>query len=164
MNNNCIVVADGSRARFFCLEDVPSPETQGGPYLTEVKGLINPEKEAHEAQLFSDSKNGGNRTNGHGVHGYDDHREGHLIEIDRRFARSIAEAAAKLARKQGARGMVLVAPNRTIGMLRAEFEPLLRNGMTIHELQKDLSKLSADKLQELLAREKLVPKRNSPMS
>lgn len=164
MNNHCIVVADGSRARFFCLEDVPAPEIQGGPNLTEVNDLVNPEKEAHESQLFSDSKSGGNRTNGQGVHGYEDHRERQLAEHDRRFAKSVAETAAELARKHGANKLLLVARDRTLGMLRDEFEALERSGMQVNELHKDLSKLSANELQEVLAKEKLVPKRASPLS
>ena len=164
MSNNCIVVADGSRARFFCLEDVPSPETQSGPNLTEVNDLINPEKEARDSELFSDSKNGGNRTNGHGVHGYEDHRQRHETENDRRFAKSIAETAAQLARKHGANGVVLVAQHHTLGMLRSEFESLSRTGMTIHEFHKDLSKLPVSKLQDVLAKERLIPKRRGPLS
>lgn len=163
MNNNCVVVADGARARFFCLEDTPSPETESGPNLTEIKGLINPEKEAKETDLWSDSKSGGNRTNGHGMHAYDDHRGRHEEENDRRFARSIAEAAMQMAKKHKAGGLVLVAQKRTLGYLRNEIDSLRSNGMQVHELAKDLSKLPPLELQEHLAKENLVPKRRGPM-
>ncbi len=165
MNHNCVVVAGGTRARFFKLQEAEFPEVEPGPNLLEVNDLIDPQRQAHDGQLWSEAKSGRNRgPNGGPAHGYDDHRSQHEDEFERRFARSVAEETARLAREQKARNVVLVAQKRILGFLRHELESLARAGITIRELPKDLSKLSPHELHEHLAREKLVPKRRRPMS
>ncbi len=163
MQQNCVVVAGGARARFFTLEEVEFPEMQSGPNLCEVNDLINPEKEAAAGELWSDSKSGRNRGgSGGGAHGYDDHRTQHEDEFERRFARDIAREAARLIDKSSTRQLVLVAQKRILGFLRNELDALIKAGVEIHELAKDLSKLSPLELHEHLAREHLIPQRRTP--
>lgn len=161
MQHNCVVVAGGSRARFFTLEDVEVPEMQSGPNLCEVNDLISTEMDAAGNELWSDTKSGRNR-GGNGAHGYDDHRSQHESEFERRFARDIARETARLLRDNSTRQVVLVAQKRTLGYLRNELETLLRSGVEIKELAKDLSKLSPLELHEHLARERLLPQRRTP--
>jgi hypothetical protein len=47
-------------------------------------------------------------------------------------------------------------------MLRNELDPLIKSGIAIQELAKDLTKLAPLELQAHLAREALVPARKSP--
>jgi protein required for attachment to host cells len=162
MNQNCVVVAGGTRARFFTLEQPQYPEMESGPNLREVNDLINPEGEMHDNQLWSDTKSGRNRGKGGAAHGYDDHRTQHEDEFDRRFVRTIAREAADLARASSAQNLVLVAQKRILGMLRNELDPLIKSGIAIQELAKDLTKLPALELQAHLAREALVPARKTP--
>jgi len=163
MQQNCVVVAGGARARFFTLKEVEFPEMQSGPNLCEVTDLVNPEQEAQGSDLWSNSKSGGNRGNaGGGTHGYDDHRAQHEDEYERRFARNIAREAARLIEQSSTRQLVLVAQKRILGFLRHELNALSKAGVEIRELAKDLSKLSTLELHEHLARERLIPQRRSP--
>lgn len=163
MQQNCVVVAGGSRARFFTLEEVEFPGMQSGPNLCEVTDLVNPEQEAQGSELWSNTKAGRNRGNaGGGTHGYDDHRSQHEDEYERRFAREIAREAARLIAKNSTRQLVLVAQKRVLGFLRSELDTLIKAGVDVRELAKDLSKLSPLELHEHLAREHLIPQRRLP--
>ena len=53
MSEYCVVVADGTRARFFTLEAAQFPEMESGPNLIEKKDLINPETETAGRELSS---------------------------------------------------------------------------------------------------------------
>lgn len=164
MQHNCVVVAGGSRARFFTLEDVEYPEMQSGPNLCEVNDLVNLEKETHGSELWSDNKSGRNRGGNGAAHGYDDHRSQHQDEFERRFARDVAREAARLMSGNSTRQLVLVAQKRILGFLRNELDTLIKAGVEIKELAKDLSKLSPLELHEHLAREQLLPQRRTPLS
>ncbi|MDV3238825.1 MAG: host attachment protein [Gammaproteobacteria bacterium] len=163
MNHNCVVVAGGSRARFFTLRDAEFPEMESGPNLCEVADLVNPENELPGSDLWTNLKSGRNRGGGGSpAHGYDDHRSQHEDEIDRRFARNIAREASRLIQANATRELVLVAQKRVLGFLRNELNGLAKAGVEIRELAKDLSKLSPLELHEHLARERLIPERRSP--
>ena len=163
MQQNCVVVAGGARARFFTLEEVEFPEMQSVPNLCEVNDLVNPEQGAQGNDLWSSSKSGRNRGGaGGGTHGYDDHRTQHEDEFERRFARNIAREATRLIEQSSTRQLVLVAQKRILGFLRNELDTLIKAGVEVRELAKDLSKLSPLELHEHLARERLIPQRRSP--
>lgn len=165
MSHDCIVVADGARARFFTLQEAEHPEIQSSPNLIEVRDLIQPEKEIHDGELWSETRTGRNRGgNGGPSHGYDDHRSQHLEEYERRFARSVAEEAASLARRVDTRHIILVAHKRMLGILRNCMDPLVKAGVEVREVAKDLSKLNPLELHEHLAREQLIPRRRTPIS
>lgn len=160
MYQYCVVVANGARARFFTLEDVEQPELQSGPNLVEKMDLHNPEKELHDSEIYSDSKSGGNRSRGGQSHGYDDHRNQHSEEQEKRFANSIADECARFAQNTH-RDIVLVSQKRMLGHLRKALETRIK-GLQTQELAKDLSKLNPIELHEHLARNKLIPERKAP--
>ncbi len=161
--NYCIVVADGSRARFFTLERPEIPEFEGGPDLTEHRDLVNPEKEQRSRQIFSNLKSGRNQAHGNGPgHGYDDHRGRHEGEFVRRFARRLVGEIATFAGEQRVDQLVLVADPRMLGVLRDELGSGLPAGMHITEFTRDLSSLSAPSIHARLATEGLVPAREAP--
>lgn len=163
MSHNCVVVAGGSRARFFTLREPEFPEMESGPNLHEVADLVNPEKDLPGSDLWTNLKSGRNRGGGGSpAHGYNDHRDQHQDELDRRFARNIARECSRLIQDHSTRGLVLVAQKRVLGFLRNELDGLVKAGVEIHELAKDLSKLSPLELHEHLARERLIPERRSP--
>lgn len=163
MHNNYVVVAGGSRARFFTLQDVEFPEMQSGPNLCEINDLVNVENESSGNELWSNTKSGRNRGGGGSpAHGYDDHRSQHEDEFERRFARDIARETAKMLHQSSTKQLVLVAQKRILGFLRNELDTLIKAGVEIKELAKDLSKLSPLELHEHLARERLIPERRSP--
>ena len=164
MNRDCVVVADGARARFFTLREADHPELESSPNLIEVNDLVQPEKELHNGELWAESRPSRSRgRNGGPAHGFDDHRNEHTEEQDRRFARSVAEEAARLALRQQTRNVILVAQKRMLGLLRECMDPLAKAGVEVRELAKDLSKLHPLELHEHLAREQLIPRRRTPV-
>ncbi len=163
MSHDCIIVADSARARFFTLTPAANPDTDYSPNLVEVDDLIQAEKEASQGSLWSDHHSGRNRgKNGGSSHRYDDHRAQHSEELDRRFARDVAQVAANMARRKKTHNVVLVAEKRMLGILRSTLDPVIKTGVSIRELAKDLSKLNPLELHEHLAREQLIPPRRSP--
>jgi len=158
MSEYCVVVADAARARFFTLEPAQDPETESGPRLREHKVLVNPEREAHGRDVFRDTRSGSNRAGGGGpAHGYDDHREQHEQEFERRFARLVAAEAESLSHACGASRLILAAPPRMLGFLRRDVEALARGGMQIREAASNLTKLAPHDIQSHLAKDRLLP-------
>ena len=161
MSNYCVVVAGGGEARFFTLEGSELPELESGPSLVEHEVLINPEKGMHGGELWSDDKSGRNRGPS-GAHGYDDHREQHAEELLRRFAHSVAGKCAEVVQRSGAKHLVLVAEKHMLGHLRKHLEGALKDGVSIRESAKELSRLPAAELHAHLAKEALLPERKGP--
>ncbi len=159
MSRYCVVVAEGSRARFFTVENPELPELQSGPDLVERKTMTNPDHQAHGEQLLADSRTGRNRTAKGPAHGYDDHREDYDAECERRFAREIAQELDTMARANGTRRVVLCAEKRMLGFLRPRLENAIPRGVDLHEVPKDLAKLSPRKLHERLASDGHIPRR-----
>lgn len=160
MNNYCVVVADGARARFFLLESEKTA-AKGGPNLVEKNGLVNAEAELAGKDLFSDNKSGRNiSSGGGGAHGYDDHRDRQIEEHERRFAKQIAETALRVAGEQKSKHLVLVADKRMLGHLRGAMTVPPTTGLEVSEVAKNLTKLAPQELHEHLAGEQLLPRRH----
>ncbi|HSI21422.1 MAG TPA: host attachment protein [Methylophilaceae bacterium] len=161
MLNIIVVVANGSRARFFSLQNAETPEYESSPRMVEHETLVNPEQAAAGKDLWTDTRSGSNRGGGGGgVHRYDDHREQHRVEYERRFVQSVAGETAALARTAGAVRVVVTADNRMLGMLRGELHR--NNGFELKEVAKDYSKFSVHELHEQLASMNLIPARRKP--
>lgn len=164
MTNNCVIVAGGNKARFFALQDVETPELESGPNLRELTGMVNSDRQLPDQVQWSDNKSGRNRTRQGATHGYDDHRSQHADEYERRFARDVATEAARVAREENAARVVLVAQKRMLGFLRDHLDPLVKTGVQVQELAKDLHKLSPRDLHEHLANAALLPRRQAPLA
>ena len=162
MSDYCVVTVDGVRARFFCLEPVGQPAVESGPNLVEHRdALINTELELSGRELWSDTKTGSNAANGM-AHGYYDHRNQHTEEFKRRFAKQVADEAVQIAQRQGAKKLIVAAEKQMLGYLRNVLHVSPKAGYEVHELAKDLSRLSPQDLQGHLAAEGLVPLRQRP--
>jgi protein required for attachment to host cells len=162
MSDYCVVVADGARARLFSVQEGGIGE--GGPTLVEHAGLSNAEAEVAGKDLFSDEKSGRNDApGGGGAHGYDDHRDRHRDENERRFARDIAAAAADALRREAAARLVLAADPRMMGHLREALSATAVD-MKVSEVQKDLTKFSVHEVQEHLAAAGVLPAREGEPS
>jgi len=93
------------------------------------------------------------------------HLRGHRMTADeykRRFARSVAQQTAQLVQTNGARNVILVAQKRMLGLLRGEFDALVKNDVSVSTVAKDLSKLTPQEVHRYLAKEQLVPPRKNP--
>lgn len=163
MSDYCVVVTGGARARFFTLEPVEFPELESGPRLCTCGELLNPEKEMRERELYSDSKTGrGRAPHGGPAHGYDDRRSRREDNVDRRFAREILKEVRRLAAAKHARNIVLVAGNPMLGCLRQELDIILKHGVTVNNVAKDMTKFSPARIHEHLARQNMIPAKRKP--
>ncbi|RMD70735.1 MAG: host attachment protein [Gammaproteobacteria bacterium] len=163
MSEYCVVVADGAKARFLTLEPAQVPEVESSPRLVERGDLVNPEKELPDRELYSDPKAGRNRSPlGGPAHGYDDHRAHHNDEYERRFAKQVASRAVQCAQEHNTRYVVIAAQPRMLGFLRKEIDILLKNGMEVREVAKDVTWQTPTKIHEILAREEAIPPSRPP--
>jgi protein required for attachment to host cells len=155
MNRYLIVVADGARARFFTADF-----STGGTAvrLAEHEDLLNPERSLRGRDEFSNLKSGRNRAPPRGpAHGYDDHRLRHREELERRFARSIAEASARVVRREKPSCFVVVAEPRLLGMLRSAFEAALPPTLPRTEVAHDLSWHALPNIRAELEKQGVLP-------
>lgn len=159
MSRYCIVVAEGSKARFFTVEPAEIPEMETGPHLIEHKQIENPEHQAHADHLWTD-RMGRNRSVGMRGHRYDDHRVQRTDEMERRFAREITRELDHMARGNGTRHVVVCAEKRMLGFLRRDLDRAVPEGAELHEVAKDLAKLTPRQLHDHLARDGHLPARS----
>lgn len=147
----CILVADRARARFFVLGTPPEHRPADAARLLELETLVDPEGELTGKDLFSDSHSGTNHAGSGASYEYDDHRERHRREVERRFAKRVALAAADFARNHGAEKLVLAAEPQMLGMLRPILPTALPKGVTLFELARDLSWHTPEHIQSTLS-------------
>jgi protein required for attachment to host cells len=149
----CVVVGDRSRARLFV--SVPAPErlgaTAGGSDLLEVEALTDPEGELKDGELFS-TRGGSNRSPHGAKFGYDDHRQRHRDEEERRFARRVADAVLARFRSEEAARLVVAVEPRLLGLLRRELKGKLQAGVEVIEVAKDFSWHDAAHVRDALLR------------
>lgn len=160
MSDYCVVVADGSGARFFTVEAPEVPGVEPGPNLVEQQDMDNPEATASGRETWTDVKSGRNTARAGGpAHGYDDHRDSHEEEFSRRFAKRVAECSVEIAQQHEVKHLVLVASNRMLGLLREAVEIPPGRSIELHDLAKDLVHLNATEIHEHLGGAGLIPPR-----
>lgn len=127
----CIAVVDAARARLFTFEREAVVEGLRERFL-EVTDLVNPRR-------------------------HDAHRAAHLVALDAAFAREVvAELGALLRATECVRVIVCASP-KMLGVLREALEVLPCDRLTIAELARDLSRLSAPQIREHLVDYELLP-------
>ena len=159
MNQSVIAVIDGTRARFFALEQAALPEYESGPNLVEKECLANSAKELQGKELWANAKTGRNRGSGSQAHGYDDHRSKHVGEFERSFAKEVVTKIIDLTHTCQCQQVILVAEPQILGFVREALTPLTPKNLKIEELAKDLCKLKPLELHEYLADKELLPAR-----
>ncbi len=155
----CVVVANGSRARFFYLKRPEFTELNARPRLVERGEISEPELQERAQDLWTE-RTGMNRGAGSGSHSYDDHRNQHQAEFEKRFAKQIADHAIKLIRSSGSNSIVICGVQRQLPLLKNMLESKL-NGVHIQQLAKDLLKLDTHTLYDHLHKEGLLPPQNA---
>lgn len=163
MSKYTVVVADALRARFFALQDSLTPEIESSPRLVEQKCLVNPEKTKPGSPRQGNPTSGRNRASSGGSYAFDDHRGKHELDELRRFTTLVVKEALKQSHKEDAHSMVLVAGKRTLGLIRESLATIKTNGLAIRELDRDLTADPPNKIQELLAKQKLIPAMQKPV-
>jgi protein required for attachment to host cells len=158
ISNVCIIVADGGRGRLFSVvEDASGPDGVG---LVERESLVNPDYRAHGADSPGRTKSEQvtNRQAGD-VHPIDARRDQHRLELERRFAREIAQRVAQFTKAWAHGSVVLVAEPRLLGLLREPLHRALHPAVELKELAKDYSRLTASELRDHLALNRMIPAR-----
>jgi protein required for attachment to host cells len=117
----------------------PAHRPRDAERLLELETLVEPEGELTGRELFSDARSGTNHAASGATYEYDDHRERHRREIERRFAKRVALAAGEFARAHGAQKLVLAAEPQMLGMLRQVLPSSLPREVSLFELARDLS-------------------------
>ncbi len=150
----CVVVADRSRARLFI--SVPSAPRAGvephGHELFELEALTDPDGELTGKQLFSSLRSGSNRSPHGATFEYDDHREGHRSEEERRFAKRIANALQGRLRTERPDKLILAIEPQLLGLLREALNGQWERSLEVVEVAKDLSWHTPSHVQEALER------------
>jgi protein required for attachment to host cells len=157
MSEYCVVVAGSTETRIFTLEPAEIPEIQSGPNLVERTALIGPQQQNHEARPGIERRR--SRVANGQVHSYDDGGENHDREATRKFARDIVSAVERTVNRNGLQHVVLCADRRMLGVLRPTLNGNLANQVAVHEVPKDLGKLSCHELHDKLSRTGYLPHR-----
>jgi protein required for attachment to host cells len=128
-----VLVADGARARLF----VTAPENAGLlPALDqEFVGTNLPSR-----QLGSDRPGRAYNSQGAGRHAMQPPTDPHRYE-ERAFAREVAAVLDEACDRAAFDNLIVVAPPKALGDLRAEFSDAVRKRITA-ELPKDLTKIA----------------------
>src|SRR5437762_2350966 len=93
MYRACIAIVDATRARLFTFERSTEPDAMREA-LHEHIDLVNPARR-HPGELFADRRPGSNRTGGL-QSTFDDHRRGHIDNLDAEFARTVVGELLRL--------------------------------------------------------------------
>ena len=157
MSQYLVAVINGTKARFLTLSPVEFNEYESGPNLIEHEAMVSVEKEMQGQELWANTKTGRNRGTSGQAHGYDDHRNNHMIEFERRFAQMIVRHMADLTKTHGVKNLVLVAEPQILGILREVIDGNLTRQLNVAEVAKDLFRLSIKDLHEYLAKRSLLP-------
>lgn len=165
MRKYMVVAMDNAKARFLTLKPAELPEFMSGPDLVELEVLYNPEERASDETVFSTARGGRRSTAQGNGHGYDDHRERHRAEFERRFFQDVVARCERLSRRQGADQLVLVADARTLGRIRDTLDSRLNgNGVAVNELAENLAGLAPNQLHTRLANQRCLPARKPPQA
>lgn len=159
MSQYLIAVLNGTYARFLTLESTGTGAHDASSRLIEHESLLRAENKLSGQDLWSSTKTGRNRSSSGRAHGYDDHREEHLVETERRFAQLIGDRLLSLIQTFRAQQLILVAESQLIGVIREVIVPLLPKSISIREVSKDLYQLKPHELQDYLSAKDLLPGR-----
>jgi protein required for attachment to host cells len=130
MNRSIVAVVDAGKARLFLFERSDGP-----------KGIV--EHLVEEEVLANRERNLG-------------HRQHQLAQADTDFARMVMAALHQLADSHHVTRVILCAPPRMLGHLRA-MTGMLRRDLEIAEVPHDFAKLSPNELRTQLAAHHVMP-------
>jgi protein required for attachment to host cells len=146
----------------LALQPAKVPEFMSGPDLVELGVLYNPEERADDRAVFSAHRGGRN----HGVsgsgHAFDDHRERHRAEFERRFLQAVASRCERLSWRHGADRVILVAASRIMVRLRQALGSHMDGRVPMDELTENLTWLAPAQMHHRLASQHYLPARKPP--
>jgi protein required for attachment to host cells len=153
MKRACIAIVDAARARIYTYDQAAeggSSEPAGA-----LHDLVNPGRRGHDP--YSTTRPGVKRA-APGSGTTDDHRDAHVDELDRRFARQVVSEIDRIAREQGHDRVLLVASPAMLGELRG-VDRGLSQGLHVEYVARDLARLTSPQIHDHLAQLRLVAPR-----
>jgi protein required for attachment to host cells len=157
MKKYIVAVIDGTQARFFTLEPREWLDAQSSPHLSEQDSLFNSDNKLQGQDLWANTKTGRNRGASSQAHSYDDHRQNHIVEYERRFAQQIINRIVNLTESYQPQQILLVAEPQILGLMRETLTSVLPKNLKINVLAKDLCHLSSHQLYEYLVKKEILP-------
>jgi protein required for attachment to host cells len=154
-----LVVVDAARARLFSWKSSDDVALDGYPRLVELEDLANPEGRLQDREVYSNElSRATNRVGGDGpAHAFDDHRDAHRGETQRRFIRDIARRLNDHVTRDKPSRVILVSETQVLHDLRQEVESSLPRDVQVAELAENLSKETPTHLQQILSKKGLLP-------
>ena len=152
-----VAVINGTKARFFSLDSAALSEYESSPKLLEQEGLSDATKELHGQELWANLKTGRNRSSNNQAHSYDDHRQNHEHELEKRFAQKISSRMLNLVQTEGAKHLLIVAEPQILGLMRATMTDNLFKTLNLKEVAKDIGHFSVKQIHDYLAKKGLLP-------
>jgi protein required for attachment to host cells len=152
-----VAVINGTQARFFTLDSHVLSEYESGPNLLEQDSLTNSLNEVHGQELWANTKTGRNRGSSSQAHGYDDHRQQHELEFEKRFASNISDKMLDIIQAHEARHLILVAEPQILGLMREAMTDKSFSNLKITEVAKDICQFSTKQIHDYLAKNELLP-------
>lgn len=150
-----VAVINGTQARFLTLDSVEILEYESSPKLIEQESLA--EKELQGQELWANTKTGRNRgTNGQ-AHSYDDHRQNHKIEFEKKFANKISKALLNLIKSFEVNHLILVAEPQILGLMREAMTDHLFDKITMTEVAKDICDFNVNEIHDYLTKKTTLP-------
>jgi protein required for attachment to host cells len=147
--NALILVLDSARARSFRVEQTSSPRALVA--LREVESLVHPEARVKEGERHPGSFPAGvHPGKGGSGHTLDDHRGAHESEERRRFARQVAQAAARTVKEGSCNPVIVMATHPMHALLGAELERELPREVVVRSEIGEFSELTPSELLEEL--------------
>jgi len=152
-----VAVINGTQARFFTLDSAAILEYESSPKLIEQESLSDSTKELQGQELWANTKTGRNRgTNGQ-AHSYDDHRQNHKIEFEKKFANKISNAMLNLIKSFEVNHLILVAEPQILGLMREAMADNLFTKITITEVAKDICHFNVNEIHDYLTKKTTLP-------
>ncbi len=146
MNNICLIIADGSRARLFFV--VPDDRPRRKLRLAEQATLLNAETKMRGKRGSGQVKSERNTNRQAGpMHPIGAQRERHRLEHERRFGAKVIERALDLTANWDRGVVVLIAEPRLLGLMRERLRNALKSEIKLEELAKDYTGLSIAELE-----------------
>jgi protein required for attachment to host cells len=157
MHHILVAAMNGTKARFLTLEPASLTVPEAGMKLVEQDSLLNAENELLGQDLWSTSKTGRNRSTSGQSHSYDDHREQHCLEFEKRFANQITHHIAQLVQTREIQKLLLVSEPQFLGLMRESLVGELPTRLEVTELAKSIAQMTVSQIHQYLAEQTLLP-------
>ena len=152
-----VAVMNGTQARFFTLDSAATSQYESSPNLIEQQSLSDLTQELHGQELWANTKTGRFRGSNGQAHSYDDHRQNHKIEFEKRFAHKISDVMLNVIKANEAKQLILVAEPKILGIMRSAMTDNLFKNLNVQEVAKDICNFKVNQIHDYLAKKELIP-------